>query len=243
VKRQRSDAGYVLLAIAIGLVIMGIFMAAAVPAWDYVIHREREEELLWRGRQYVQALERYQRKFPGAFPPNIDTLVEEKFLRKAYEDPMSSDGEWQILRQNSPELRAPGAPGASQNMPGRDPRFRAPQPIGRPSRLGAQSMSDQQLGGVVGVVSKSDESTLRVPGLKEATFLRVVGQGEKYNEWLFVFQASADPTQLGQGGPGQRGRPGPGQPLAPPGGGRGGPGGFNTPNPPHSPTPPRPRQP
>jgi len=254
VKRDRSEQGYVLLGIAIGLVIMGIFMAAAVPAWEYVIQREKEEELLWRGRQYVKALERYQRKYPGAFPASVDALVEEKFLRKAYEDPMSGEGEWRILRQNSPELQGPvpGGPQGPQAMPGRDPRirapqpFRSPQPIGRPSQLGRQSlqsMTDQQLGGIVGVASASDKSTIRIPGRKEAAFLRTVGEGEKYNEWLFVFQVAQDPTQPGLGQPGRPGQgPGGQPPVRPgfPGGGPGGPGGFNTPNTPNRPRSPNP---
>jgi type II secretory pathway pseudopilin PulG len=241
VKRDRSEQGYVLLGIAIGLVIMGIFMAAAVPAWEYVIQREKEEELVWRGRQYVKAIERYQRKYPGAFPPSIDVLLKEKFLRRAYEDPMSSEGEWRLLRQNSPEDVSPVAPGSAESAgTGRDFRFRAPERLSAPSQLGRQSMSDGELGGIVGVASTSDQSTIRIPGRKEAAFLRTVGEGEKYNQWLFVFQVAAVPPPGAPGapGPGQPGRPGP--PARPGfrGGGPGGPGGFNTPNPPRPPNPP-----
>jgi len=221
------------LGIAIGLVIMGIFMAAAVPAWEYVIQREREEELLWRGRQYVQAIRRYQQKYPGAFPANIDVLVEEKFLRKAYKDPMNrgEDGEsdWRILRQNSPEIRGLTTPEQPQS---RDIRFRQqgfnqPRQLGRQSRFG---MSEEQLGGIVGVASSSDKTTLRVPGRKEAEFLRTVGEAEKYNEWLFVFQVGADPTRQPPGAPGAPGAPPGFRRRAPEQPGQGGPRGFNTPN-------------
>ena len=243
----RSDEGYVLLGIAIGLVIMGIFMAAAVPVWDHVIQREREDELLWRGRQYVQAIERYQRKYPGAFPANLEVLVEEKFLRKAYEDPMAEEGEWRILRQNSPELRGLMAPGTQPPGQRADRRFRTPGRLTQPSQLGRQRMSGQALGGIVGVASASEKETIRIPGQKQAAFLKTVGEGKQYNEWLFVFQVAPDPTQLGAGArgqPGQGGRRGQrGQAGRPPRGAPGGPGGFNTPNPPSSPNPPRPRQP
>ena len=108
-------------------------------------------------------------------------------------------------------------------------------------------MSGQALGGIVGVASASEKETIRIPGQKQAAFLKTVGEGKQYNEWLFVFQVSPDPTQLGAGArgqPGQGGRRGQrGQAGRPPRGSPGGPGGFNTPNPPSSPNPPRPRQP
>lgn len=229
-RRNRSEQGYVLLGIAIGLVILGIFMAAAVPAWDYVIQREREQELLWRGRQYVQAIQRFQQRYPGAFPPNVEVLVEEKFLRKAYRDPMNrteeGEGEWRILRQNSPEIRGLATP---EQPEGRDIRFRQPRRLSQPSRLGRQRMSEEQLGGIVGVASSSERTTLRRAGREEAEYLRTVGEGEKYNEWLFVFQVAQDPTRQPAGAPEQ---PDPG-----------GPGGFNRPNPPGPSNPPGARRP
>ncbi len=119
---QGAAPGYVLLGVTIIIVIMGIFMGMAVPVWQHVMQREREEELLWRGRQYVQAIELYQRKHPGAFPPNVEILVEQKFLRKAYEDPMAEDGEWKVLRQLSPEIRSMMTPGGQQGRRGRQGR-------------------------------------------------------------------------------------------------------------------------
>ncbi|HEX9724988.1 MAG TPA: hypothetical protein VGC53_11975, partial [Vicinamibacteria bacterium] len=159
-------------------------------------------------------------------------------------DPMSSEGEWRLLRQNSPEVVSPVAPGGAEPPGrGRDIRFRAPGGLGAPSQLGRQSMSERELGGIVGVASASDKSTIRIPGRKEAAFLRTVGEGEKYNEWLFVFQVAQDPTQPGLGQPGRPGQGPGGQPPARPGfpgGGPGGPGGFNTPNTPNRPRSPNP---
>ncbi len=232
-----NDRGYVLLGIAIGLVIMGIFMAAAVPVWEHVNQREKEEELLWRGRQYVRALERYQRKYPGAFPAKMEDLVKDKFLRKIYEDPMSEDREWRILRQNSPEVRAITTPGGGRRQRGRG-RSELPQRrLGDPSGLGRRSMTGQALGGIVGVASKSEDEAIRRPGKKEELFLRTVGEGAQYNEWLFIYVAARNPQQQNpaargprQPGQSQRGRPGTGQP------GQAGPGG-NTPRPPGPPRP------
>ncbi len=244
----RSDArerGYVLLGIAIGLVIMGIFMAAAVPVWEHVNQRGREDELLWRGKQYVRAIERYQRKYPGAFPSKVEDLVKDKFLRKAYEDPMSEDGEWKILRQNSPEVRGVTGVGGEprqrqrgqQGQQGLQSQERS-RSLGQTSGLGRRSMTGQALGGIIGVSSKSEDEAIRKPGKKEELFLRTVGSGEKYNEWLFIYVAARNLQQQNPGGSRQPGRTGQqrGQP------GQQGQGGFQNPGT-SNPRSPAPRQP
>jgi type II secretory pathway pseudopilin PulG len=178
-----EEAGYVLLGITILLVIMGIFMGAAVPLWQHVVKREKEEELIWRGKQYVQAIELYQRKHPGAYPPNLKILVEQKYLRKLYEDPMVEDGEWRILRQLSPEVRRLFRAGGT--TPGAARQGGQPSPPS-PTRSGPSSPrgGEQGLGGIVGVVSKSEEESIRI-----------LDGTEHYNEWLFVYAAQAQGTR------------------------------------------------
>jgi len=197
-----------LFAIAIGLVILGISMTAAVPLWQKIVQREREKELIFRGYQYMQAIDLYQRKFPGAYPPTIKILIEGKFLRREYKDPFAEtdDGAFRIIRQMSPELqqggeqqreaaaRAAGITDLNRSQarlttPGRPtpgPAGSTRQPTGGrfQSTLG-RSASDQSMGGIVGVASASDEET----------FYKVPGK-EKYKDWLFVF-----------GGQQQAGRP------------------------------------
>ena len=103
-RTQKGEAGYVLFGIATGIVIMSIFMVAAVPYWQKVVQREREQELIFRGYQYIRAVELYQQKFPGAFPPNVDVLLEQKFLRNIYKDPFTGE-DFKIIRQLSPEMQ------------------------------------------------------------------------------------------------------------------------------------------
>ncbi len=200
--RRSNEAGYVLFGIAIGLVILGISMTAAVPLWQKIVQREREKELIFRGYQYMQAIELYQRKYPGAFPPNLDVLIDEKFLRREYKDPFSEteEGSFRFIRQLSPELqqgaqqqqeaaaRAAGITDSNRSQARmRTPGQQTPAtPGGTGSRTGLpggqfQSRmggSDQSLGGIVGVASSSDEET----------FYKVPGK-EKYKDWLFVYGA------------------------------------------------------
>ena len=104
-----GDAGFTLIAlmasVAVGMILMGV----AAPSWRYVMRDEREEELLFRGSQIADAIQSYQQKHGNAPPPNLETLVKGRFLRKLYKDPMTAKGEWRLILQGEP-LAPPGSP-------------------------------------------------------------------------------------------------------------------------------------
>ena len=105
-----GQRGYAMAALLVGLSVMSVMMAAALPVWSHATRREREEELVWRGEQYKRAIMLFQRKFANTFPPNIDILVEQKFLRKKYKDPITGE-DFQIIPVGG-NLAGPGGPGA-----------------------------------------------------------------------------------------------------------------------------------
>ena len=105
-------------ALLVSIAVMGILMSAAMPSWKALVQREREDELVFRGEQYARAVGLFQRKYAGAFPPSLDVLLQQKFLRKKYKDPMAEDGEFQIIYQNS-LMSVPGqVPGGGAPRPG-----------------------------------------------------------------------------------------------------------------------------
>src|SRR4029077_2587670 len=87
----RRDDGYAMAGIIIGITVMAIVMTAAMPVWKHLAQREKEEEVVFRGEQYGHAICLFQRKYANAFPPSIDLLVEQKFLRKKYKDPITGE--------------------------------------------------------------------------------------------------------------------------------------------------------
>ena len=98
-------------ALLVSLAVMSVLMGALLPAWRHQAQREKEAELVFRGEQYVRAIRLWEMKMgPGSRPPNFDILVQQKFLRKKYKDPMTEDGEFQPLYVGA-NLPAPGAPG------------------------------------------------------------------------------------------------------------------------------------
>jgi type II secretory pathway pseudopilin PulG len=161
----------------VGIAVAGVLMAAVLPAWRTMIKREKEAELIFRGEQYARAVGLFQRKFAGAFPPSIDVLVEQKFLRRKYKDPMTPDGEFQVLYQaEAASQPGPGAPGSRPGAGGQ-----AAPGGGRPAPAapGAQPTGVTGIrGGVIGVVSKSKEKAIRL----------YKGRG-RYDEWHFVYTA------------------------------------------------------
>lgn len=88
-------------ALIVGLGVMSLMMSVALPVWHAAARREREEELIFRGKQYVRAIELFQRKYAGTFPPNVDALLQGRFLRRRYRDPITND-EFQLLYAGIP---------------------------------------------------------------------------------------------------------------------------------------------
>src|SRR5260221_8326992 len=80
-----------MVALLIALSIMAILLTVAMPVWKQTAQREKEEELVFRGLQYAHAIGLFQRKFANTYPPNVDTLVEQRFLRKKFKDPITND--------------------------------------------------------------------------------------------------------------------------------------------------------
>jgi type II secretory pathway pseudopilin PulG len=198
-------------ALLVALAVMAVLMTAALPAWRFQAKREKELELVFRGEQYMRAIGLYERRMgPGSRPPTIDVLVEQRFLRKKYKDPMTEDGEFQPLYlgvQPTPDGGRGGQRGAGPGM----------QPPSPPGSFGGRGGAQPGgAGGIIGVVSKSKEASIRLYQGKS-----------KYNEWTFIFAGLNNrPGMPGGGGPGaQR----PGMPGTGPGGR--GPGGRGAPGP------------
>ena len=210
----RGVDGYAMAAMLVAIAVLGIAMSVVMPTWRHMVQREKEEELVFRGQQYVHAISLFQRKFAGAYPPDFDTLVKQKFLRKKYKDPLSEDGEFepvyfgqQTQLQRGGQTGQTGQRGQASGTSGQrgatgTSGASSSTSFSFDSRSGTTTMGTRAggvigaRGGMVGVRSKSTDESIRE--YKGRTH---------YNEWEFVWM----PNQLGRPGtnrPGMGGRGG-----------------------------------
>src|SRR5689334_1067237 len=201
-KLGKSEHGYAMAALLVAIAVMAIVMTAAMPVWKHQATREKEEELVFRGEQIAHSIGMFQRRYASAYPPSLDVLVQQRFLRKKYKDPITN-GDFVPIPQGQAAPQ-PGR-GAQQQPPGRGQQ---------PAAGGAPGAA--VVGGIIGVTSKSTDESIRLY------------KGRSHcNEWAFIYTPPAAAPGAGAPGaavPGGRGRgnqPGQNQPTLP---GVGGPG-------------------
>jgi type II secretory pathway pseudopilin PulG len=219
---RRGERGYAMAALLIALAIMAILLTVAMPVWRHEAQREKEAELVFRGEQYARAIALYKFKnaqVPNILPPSIDVLVTGRFLRKKYKDPMTKDGEFELV-----SMATQAQPGIPQSQPQRGGGGRGTLPSPLPTQPG-QPGGGVAIGGIRGVRSKSQDNSIRT--YRGAT---------RYDQWMFTYDIAPRPGGAmpmanspdgrgsnppgGIGGPGGAGGPTrPGRNTNPPGGG------------------------
>lgn len=162
--------GFTYLALLAAIIILGISLTVVTKYWKNVMLREKEEELLFRGDQYVKAIESYRR--PGGISPigfqvrgpsSIDDLLSDprspgkRHLRRKYKDPITGEDFVEIYSV------VPGQP--------------------------------KQL---IGVRSSSDKEPLKQANFpKYSTYDYSSFEGKKkYSDWQFVYNAQGGPSQV-----------------------------------------------
>lgn len=182
-KENQLQKGYTLLLLMFVVFILSLGLLIVVPVWETQLQREKEEELIFRGRQYVEAIRLFQQKFPGAFPRTLDELLEKKCIRRLYPDPMTASGQWDlILIPPSPVGGEQGGLRPSPVQQRREPGRVSPSPTG--SRISFQKVLIVPAGllakvdnpQIIGVVSSSPEKSVKV-----------YYQQKHYNQWLFFY--------------------------------------------------------
>jgi len=92
--RRPREQGYALLMVIFMTTMLLIMATMVAPNIKTEGQREKEKEMIWRGRQYARGIKLYYRKL-GRFPTSIDDLTKPKigslrFMRQAYKDPMNA---------------------------------------------------------------------------------------------------------------------------------------------------------
>jgi type II secretory pathway pseudopilin PulG len=224
---RHGESGWALLTILLFCAVFIITLATVLPIAAFETHRQREQDLMDHGKDYMRAIQLYYRKF-RRYPARLEDLENTnqiRFLRKRWKDPMTGSEEWRLIHMNAAGvvvdsvLTAPatanGQPGSTgqTGVAGLTPSLSMLTPLGGTAAGTSSGFSGQPTvvgAGIAGVASKSDKASIMVYNTRQ-----------KYNEWEFIYDPRKDPlmmagtaAQPGQTGqPGQAGQPGtPGQP-------------------------------
>ena len=193
-KRRGDDQGYILVSLLALMTILALMLIAVAPNVRQQAQREREIEAIFRGEEVAQAIRLYVRANGGQLPTSMDQLLEGiprgtqrvQILRAAAaRDPLSSSGEWRLIRPHTQELmefQRKVMLYADGNIP---PTYeRALQqyvlPMTSLVNTGSEestptSQSDSGIGPFVGVASSSERESV----------IKYYGIGH-HNQWVFT---------------------------------------------------------
>ena len=176
----QSQKGFTLAALVIALALVSIFLAIAVESVSFQMRREREEELIFRGGQWVEAIRLFRAR-NGRFPINLKEIRDYKprVLRQKWIDPVTGKDDWVPVFQGQE-----GQPIVTGGGPGTPTP--TPTPTPPPDTGGGGGLSTQQGGPIVGV---------RSPSCKDS--IKVLDGRSRYCEWKFYFKLN---PQTGTGG-------------------------------------------
>lgn len=192
VNGKRKQSGYIFITVMVMVVILSISMGALTQSWTYRVQRMKENELLFRGRQYARAIRSFY-QIHKRYPFKLEELEQTKprLIRKLWKDPMVENGEWRLIylddirsgrdqqkKLPTPGLRVVGVDGEAVEQP--------PEEVGEPDGEGAEAdsgitfsegfgESPGRVGQIVGVASRS----------RKTAFVSYQ-KGKVYADWRFL---------------------------------------------------------
>jgi type II secretory pathway pseudopilin PulG len=172
--RSRSgESGYLLLAVMLTMTLILIAMSIEAPRIAQQIKREKEEELVHRGKDYAYAVKRFVHKNGGRYPASIEQLEDTnhvRFLRKRYKDPMTGDSDWKLIHYGEAQITIP-APNPGLNPSTQNPGLGGgtPSTPNNPTTGGGSTFGSGSSGGLGGGSSFGGGSTPPVLGAGSQT--------------------------------------------------------------------------
>jgi type II secretory pathway pseudopilin PulG len=103
-------AGFTFIGLMIIIAIMGVVLLTVGEVWHTAQKRAKEQELLFAGNQFRQAIKSYKAHTPATnrlqiYPMNLEDLLKDprypttqRYLRKIYLDPFTGKADWGITR-------------------------------------------------------------------------------------------------------------------------------------------------
>ena len=203
-RHHSKQSGYVLLAVLLAMTLMLIVLTIEAPRIAQQIKREREEELVHRGKDYATAIKRFVHKNGGQYPLSVEQLENTnhvRFLRKKYKDPMTGESDWKMVHAGEAEIKIPTP----------NPGLNNGNPTGQSSTLSSTPVApsnNQTSGGgtnsAVGTPNTNTSGTLTtsnigngqtvgggqiigVASVNKKQSIKEFNEKDHYDEWYFVY--------------------------------------------------------
>src|SRR6476646_4027417 len=214
--RSRSaESGYVLLAFMLTVTLILVALAVEAPRIAQQIKREKEEELVHRGKDYATAVKRFVHKNGGRYPVSVEQLENTnhiRFLRKKYVDPMTGESDWKMVHVGEAEIKIPapnpglsGGGGQNPGLGGGTPAAPGTNPPAGPPPSGLaqpqnpltgqqpnQSGSTGQLGslttsGIGNGQTVGGGQIMGVASVSKRHSIKEFNDKDEYDQWYFVY--------------------------------------------------------
>jgi len=207
--RGNRQKGYMLLAVMLLVTMMLLALTIVLPRVTQQIKREKEDELVHRGKEYAMAIKRYyhSKASNGNYPTSLDQLDGTnnlRFLRKRFKDPMTVDGEWRLIHLGEAEIKftaptggvPPGGTGPIGSLQ-TTPLGGSPSPTPSPSPgapgPGGTATNPPSAGGQLGALATTTNPAqgagfiIGVASKSKETSIKEFNGSNQYDQWLFVF--------------------------------------------------------
>jgi type II secretory pathway pseudopilin PulG len=211
-----GESGYVLLAVMLAVTLILVAMSIELPRIAQQIKREKEEELVHRGKDYATAVKRFVHKNGGRYPLSVEQLENTnhiRFVRKKYIDPMTGESDWKMVHVGEAQINIPtakpGAPGSTNpglfgtnpsgttNPPGTStpPPGTAPlnpsaggSTLGQPPPQGGTgNLGSLATSGIGGGQTVGGGQIIGVASVSKKQSIKEFNDKDHYDEWYFVY--------------------------------------------------------
>lgn len=192
------ERGVVFLWVLVSLFLLAVMLMAAVQPASIALKRENEQDLIFRGEQYTEAIRLYQSEHGGTFPTRLEDLMKpgpkrRRYIRRLYRNPFDPEGKWGLLAPGS-TLVTTDQNGKTVYIPqggtAQSGRTSTPAPPSGTPSPGSKGSAGQGLTGRNKVLpfrldGKEGQPILGVYcPLDEKAFSDYRGS-QRYNEWFF----------------------------------------------------------
>jgi hypothetical protein len=193
-----------------------VAMSIELPRIAQQIKREKEEELVHRGKEYATAVKRFVHKNGGRYPSSVEQLEDTnhiRFLRKRYKDPMTGEADWKMVHAGEAQINIPTPKPGLSGPGGTNPGLFGTNPSGttnppgssnpppgiaqlNPNPGGSTFGQPPAQGGQLGSLTTSNIGNgqtvgggqiIGVASVSKKQSIKEFNDKDHYDEWYFVY--------------------------------------------------------